>query len=126
MTKDNRTLNVFGDLSYPLYLIHGLIIVALLWMGWPNHIVYYIKSGYAGWVILSTIIGVTLIASLLVHLAVEKTVAHLMRSTVESYRTKPAPVQLGLHLFNAARHVDGVADVVMHQQPTGADGTSLK
>jgi peptidoglycan/LPS O-acetylase OafA/YrhL len=91
MTKDNRALNVIGDLSYPLYLIHGLIIAAVLWMGWPDDVLYYIKRGYAGWVILFTIIGVTLIASLLVHLGVEKTVAHLMRSTIESYRTKPAP-----------------------------------
>jgi peptidoglycan/LPS O-acetylase OafA/YrhL len=79
-TKDIRWMNMIGDLSYPAYLVHVLLIFVLgSWLiGWalPTS---WLPPAAAGYVSVAAFLMITVVAAAAVHWFLEKPVATLMR-----------------------------------------------
>jgi peptidoglycan/LPS O-acetylase OafA/YrhL len=79
-TKDNKILNTLGDLSYPVYLLHRLVMVGLLEAGMPATVSSWLgvsRSVLALCLTLSYLVCV-LIVSAIAHVFLEKPVAGVM------------------------------------------------
>jgi peptidoglycan/LPS O-acetylase OafA/YrhL len=80
-TKKVRWMNLLGDLSYPLYLVHGLV---FLWIGdaladaifprlGPRLIVAHLGA--------LAFLVTALVAAIIVHVAIEKPIARQLRTS---------------------------------------------
>jgi peptidoglycan/LPS O-acetylase OafA/YrhL len=72
-TRSNRFLNLLGDLSYPLYLVHHLMIIALSGLG------VFIMLPDSGPIVTLTFLALTLIAATAAHCVLEKPGATALR-----------------------------------------------
>jgi peptidoglycan/LPS O-acetylase OafA/YrhL len=87
-TKDNRILNALGDLSYPVYLLHPLVMVGLLEAGMPATVSSWLglsRSALALCLTVSFLVCV-LIVSAIAHVLLEKPVASVMHYFVSRAR----------------------------------------
>jgi peptidoglycan/LPS O-acetylase OafA/YrhL len=75
-TKNMRWMNAFGDLSYPIYLVHTLAL--FLFGRWLLDLlpISTVPEGYVSTV---TFLGVTTVCAIIVHRLLERPVAQLMR-----------------------------------------------
>jgi len=78
-TKGMRWLNLAGDLSYPIYLVHtGVLMLfgpALLDVALPLTLLPPVAAGYVS---IAAFLAVTTVAALVVHRTIEVPVAHAM------------------------------------------------
>jgi peptidoglycan/LPS O-acetylase OafA/YrhL len=79
-TKDNKILNILGELSYPMYLLHILVIAAVLKIGMLESISSWL--GFSGSMLALcltvSVLACILAVSALVHFLLEKPVADVM------------------------------------------------
>jgi len=85
-TKNNGLLNYFGDLTYPLYLTHGLVIVVLVWLlgsGRGMLLLPYLSNRAAASVILITCTSaVAIAAAAFIHRFVEEPARQLIAGII--------------------------------------------
>jgi peptidoglycan/LPS O-acetylase OafA/YrhL len=83
-TKNSRLLNALGDLSYPVYLTHGLVIGAVIYFGWTEAVTGYLgPMTRSGWVILIPALLIMLAVGYAVHRLVEVNAAKCMKAGIE-------------------------------------------
>ncbi len=103
-SKDNRVCNVLGDLTYPLYLVHGTVLALLAGSERVRQAVYFIADGIPGHrplfvfakaaVISATIWIAALLAAGAVHFAIEKPAIGACRRGLAMFdRARPRPTQ---------------------------------
>jgi peptidoglycan/LPS O-acetylase OafA/YrhL len=89
-TKDIRWLNLTGDLSYPIYLTHGIILSLF-----APHILYFalprdsMSATSAGYVSVAAFLGVAILGGAVAHWGLEKPVAAGMNLVVRWGRPRP-------------------------------------
>jgi peptidoglycan/LPS O-acetylase OafA/YrhL len=83
-TKDNKVLNVLGDLSYPMYLLHPLVMVGLLNVGMPTTPSSWLGVSGSTLALFLTVcfLACALTVSAFVHVLLEKPVASVMHYLV--------------------------------------------
>lgn len=86
VTKNSRPMNALGELSYPLYLTHTLVIAAATYSGWANIAAVYFSAAVAGWAILTLSLTAALFGSFALHVLVETRTANLMRAIIRRWR----------------------------------------
>ncbi len=93
-TKDNKILNILGDLSYPMYLLHILVIAGVLKVGMLQFISSWL--GFSGSMLALcltvSVLACILIVSALVHFLFEKPVAGVL------YYLKGHLVRIGIRM----------------------------
>jgi peptidoglycan/LPS O-acetylase OafA/YrhL len=79
-TKGMRWMNLAGDLSYPIYLIHTSVLIlfapTLIDLALPLTLLPPVEAGYVS---IAAFLAVTTVAALLIHKMIEAPVAHVMR-----------------------------------------------
>jgi peptidoglycan/LPS O-acetylase OafA/YrhL len=89
-TKGMRWLNLAGDLSYPIYLVHtGVLILfgpALLDFALPLTLLPPVEAAYVS---IAAFLGLTTLAALVVHRLIEVPVAHAMHRIVGRPALRP-------------------------------------
>jgi peptidoglycan/LPS O-acetylase OafA/YrhL len=76
-TKNNRLMNALGDLSYPVYIIHFLLIIELVRLNFWNALYRLVPSGSAVPLVAAMLI-VALMVAWFLHRFVERPVAKLL------------------------------------------------
>jgi peptidoglycan/LPS O-acetylase OafA/YrhL len=89
-TKGVRWLNLLGDLSYPIYLVHTSVLILLA----PALIDFALPLGFlppaiAGFVSVAAFLAATTLAALVIHKTVEVPVAHAMHRLAGRPRLRP-------------------------------------
>lgn len=80
-TKDNRAMNALGDLSYPLYLVHLSVMLAIFVPIAPQ---FLAGRDVDGAILLVAGFGVAcIVASIAAHFVLEKPTAHIMRALAD-------------------------------------------
>jgi peptidoglycan/LPS O-acetylase OafA/YrhL len=88
-TKDSRASNAMGELSYPLYLVHSLVIFNFRSLGISTAIVgQFGKTTTAAWLTLISIWVVALAAAFIAHRMLEIPTAALMRLGIRAARNQ--------------------------------------
>jgi peptidoglycan/LPS O-acetylase OafA/YrhL len=82
-TKNSGPLNALGELSYPLYLTHTLVIAAATYSGWTNIVATHFSADQAAWVILTSALAAALVGAFALHVLVETRTANLMRAIIQ-------------------------------------------
>jgi peptidoglycan/LPS O-acetylase OafA/YrhL len=90
-TKNVRWMNLAGDLSYPIYLVHtGVLILVGPWlmdrMFWPE----WLGQRPASYVTVAAFLATTMLASTVVHRLVEVPVARAMHMALDRWKVRPA------------------------------------
>jgi peptidoglycan/LPS O-acetylase OafA/YrhL len=84
LTKNSRLLNALGDLSYPVYLTHGLVIAALGYFACTEGVTgYFGPTTRSAWVILISALLAMLVVGYAVHRLVEVRAAKLMGAGID-------------------------------------------
>jgi len=93
-TKDSRFFNFCGDLTYPLYLIHSLMIVALFWPWLATPMIALAREvptpHLQSLALFGELLATALVLSIAVHLLVERHLRWLFMAAAP--RLAPAPV----------------------------------
>jgi peptidoglycan/LPS O-acetylase OafA/YrhL len=84
-TKDMRVLNLLGDLSYPVYLVHSIVLQGI----WKNLISLATSSfpenkAWAGDASIVMFVGAVIVASIVVHWLIERPMAKIMHVVLRS------------------------------------------
>jgi peptidoglycan/LPS O-acetylase OafA/YrhL len=99
-TKQVRWMNLLGDLSYPLYLVHGLVLIliggAIADAIFPHLGTRLIVAHISALAFLSA----ALLAAIVVHAAIEKPIAGRLRGRVRAGYCLP-PLHLDDHVRDA-------------------------
>ena len=83
-SKDSRSLNALGELSYPVYLTHTLVIAAMGPLGWPTALAgHFGLTTRSGWMILISALLIMVAVGYVVHKLVEVRTAKFMRTTID-------------------------------------------
>jgi len=85
-TKDNSVLNLLGDLSFPVYLVHLLLIIVGVDLG-----LFRILPLFGPVVVLTTL-AVTLVAAAAAHWLLEQPTARLLRWSLDVVFNRPKQV----------------------------------
>jgi peptidoglycan/LPS O-acetylase OafA/YrhL len=89
-TKNVRWLNLVGDLSYPIYLVHTSVLILvgpfLVDFALPLDLLPPVEAGY---VAIAAFLAATTLAALVIHKAVEVPVAHAMHRLAGRPRLRP-------------------------------------
>ena len=107
-SKENQLCNFLGNLTYPLYLVHGTVLALLAGSEWVQQVVQFIAEGLPGHrplfvlikaAMISGAIWITvLLAAAAVHFAIEKPAIGVCRRTLamlDRARSLPARVAAG-------------------------------
>lgn len=90
-TKDVRWMNALGDLSYPVYLVHALVLVLIApWLlnaALSIEVLDRLGQGYAS---LAAFAAATVVAAALVHRFLEIPTAWAMRIALQGWKTRSA------------------------------------
>jgi len=96
-TKDNAVSNFLGDLSYPLYLTHGLLLVALVDRPTPlNHVMHLIMKKSEAWapavwpraiLISFCVFALAMLVSVITRFAVEIPMSQAFRAVLTRLRS---------------------------------------
>jgi peptidoglycan/LPS O-acetylase OafA/YrhL len=89
-TKSNRILNAAGELSYPVYLVHPILVVFARRWTLPNVVSIYVPTDIAGYVVVAIITAIVLIAAIVAHIVCERWFGALLRR-LSAPRTSTAP-----------------------------------
>jgi len=90
-TKGIRWMNLLGDLSYPVYLVHTAVLVLLgPWLISFALPLDVMSKTEAGWLSVVAFLAVTMLAAATVHWLLEVPAAYAMRR-LSGWRKRPAP-----------------------------------
>jgi peptidoglycan/LPS O-acetylase OafA/YrhL len=89
-TRSVHWLNLVGDLSYPIYLVHTSVLILLgpllIDFALPLNLLPPVEAGY---VAIAAFLAATTLAALVIHKAVEVPVAHAMHRLAGRPRLRP-------------------------------------
>ncbi|MGZ3340523.1 MAG: acyltransferase family protein [Reyranella sp.] len=90
VTRSVRWLNLVGDLSYPIYLVHTSVLILLgpllVDFALPLNLLPPVEAGY---VALAAFLAATTLVALVIHKAVEVPVAHAMHRLAGRPQLRP-------------------------------------